>query len=374
MSLVDHEKHMRECLRLAALANGRTSPNPIVGAVVLDRNGEIVGRGYHKKHGQAHAEVGALDEAGDKAKEGTIYVNLEPCCHFGKTPPCSKRVIESGVKTVVTGMQDPNPVVDGGGISEIRAAGIEVITNVLRDECILANKGFVKKVRTALPWVCLKLATTLDGKIADRHGQSRWITGIEARQYVHALRNLYDSILVGTITALADNPSLNVREVEGSRDPVKVLIDRDLKVSFQSKIYSRDSDARVFVLTTEENAQTRKLHDLPQVELIGVAANGEILDLEEGLKSVQQKGINTVLCEGGGKLAGHLIEKGLVDEILWLIAPKILNDREGRLAIDSSTSKQLDQSVLLKGANATLLGDDVAYSAIFQKSHDLLFG
>lgn len=191
---------------------------------------------------------------------------------------------------------------------------------------------------------------------------------------MHALRNLYDSILVGTITALADNPSLNVREVEGSRDPVKVLIDRDLKVSFQSKIYSRDSDARVFVLTTEENAQTRKLHDLPQVELIGVAANGEILDLEEGLKSVQQKGINTVLCEGGGKLAGHLIEKGLVDEILWLIAPKILNDREGRLAIDSSTSKQLDQSVLLKGANATLLGDDVAYSAIFQKSHDLLFG
>ncbi|MBC7997973.1 MAG: bifunctional diaminohydroxyphosphoribosylaminopyrimidine deaminase/5-amino-6-(5-phosphoribosylamino)uracil reductase RibD, partial [Leptolyngbya sp.] len=190
MSTPDHQMHMRECLRLAALASGRTSPNPLVGSVVLDKNGVVVGRGYHKKHGQAHAEVGALDEAGERAKGGTIYVNLEPCCHFGKTPPCSKRVIESGVTTVVTGMQDPNPVVDGAGVSEIRNAGIEVITDVLNEECKLLNKGFIKKVRTGQPWICLKLATTLDGKIADRHGQSRWITGAEARQYVHNLRNL----------------------------------------------------------------------------------------------------------------------------------------------------------------------------------------
>lgn len=377
MSTSDHQMHMRECLRLAALASGRTSPNPLVGSVVLDKNGVIVGRGYHKKHGQAHAEVGALDEAGERAKGGTIYVNLEPCCHFGKTPPCSKRVIESGVKTVITGMQDPNPVVDGGGIAEIRNAGIEVITNVLNEECILLNKGFIKKVRTGLPWICLKLATTLDGKIADRHGQSRWITGTEARQYVHNLRNLYDAVLVGTTTALADNPSLNVRDVSDSRDPVKVLLDRDLKVSFQSKLYSTESSAKVFVLTSEENAQSRKLHDLPQVELLGVPFEDEkeqVLNLEEGLKLLPQKGVNTVLCEGGGKLAGHLIEKGLVDEILWMIAPKILNDTLGKLAIDSPLSKQLDQAAGLKRVNASLLGSDVAYCALFEKSEKLLFG
>lgn len=380
---------MRECLELAALARGRTSPNPMVGAIVLDKTGNVVGRGYHQKHGEPHAEVHALNEAGAKARDGTLYVNLEPCCHHGKTPPCSDKVITSGVKKVFCGMVDPNPAVAGGGIKSLKEAGIEVISGVLESQCRSLNRGFIKRINTGLPWVCLKLATTLDAKIADRHGGSRWITGAEARQYVHQLRNEFDAVLVGTNTALIDNPTLNVRDIENSRDPVKVLVDKDLTVSFEAKIYTHETDARTLVITREDRAD-RQLADLPLVELIGVpyeiskptakdsqvaagvplrreddkeqSRESIVLDLEEGLRQIAKRGINTVLCEGGGSLAGYLIDQELVDEIIWIVAPKLLQDPLAVPAL-GGRARTLDAAVALHKVTIKNLGQDIAYSA-----------
>lgn len=386
---------MRECLELAEKAQGRTAPNPMVGSVVLDKDGNVVGRGYHHRRGEAHAEVNALNEAGDRAKDGTIYVNLEPCCHHGKTPPCSERVIASGVKRVVAGMIDPNPVVGGGGIKALENAGLDVVTGVLENECKYLNRGFIKRIKTQLPWVCLKLATTLDAKIADRHGGSRWVTGAEARHYVHLLRNQFDAVMVGTNTALIDNPSLNVREIENSRDPVKVLVDRDLKVSFESKLYSHGTSVRTFVITKEEYAD-RKLADLPLVELIGVPhteveqelrfpstvpsrreedkdRNKRVahLDLESGLKELVKRGINTVLCEGGGNLAGNMIDLGLVDEIIWIIAPKLLHDPLAVPALGGK-ARRLEDAVTMHQVSINKLGEDLAYQALLPPGQAIL--
>lgn len=388
-----HEEFMQECLKLAALAQGRTSPNPMVGAIVLDETGKVVGRGCHQKHGEPHAEVHALNEAGAKARDGTLYVNLEPCCHHGKTPPCSDKVITSGIKKVVCGMVDPNPAVAGGGIKALKDVGIEVISGVLETQCKALNRGFIKRINTGLPWVCLKLATTLDAKIADRHGGSRWITGAEARQYVHQLRNEFDAVLVGTNTALIDNPTLNVREIENSRDPVKVLVDKDLTVSFEAKIYTHRTEARTLVITREDRAD-RQLADLPLVELIGVPfeiskptekdsqsrkndkeQNGEsvILDLEEGLRQIVKRGINTVLCEGGGRLAGYLIDQELVDEIIWIVAPKLLQDPLAVPAL-GGRARTLDDAVTLHKVSIKNLGQDIAYCALLPSGDRVVNG
>ncbi|MBA3992923.1 MAG: bifunctional diaminohydroxyphosphoribosylaminopyrimidine deaminase/5-amino-6-(5-phosphoribosylamino)uracil reductase RibD [Cyanobacteria bacterium DS2.3.42] len=393
-----NERFMRECLELAARAQGRTSPNPMVGSVVLDKTGNVVGRGYHHKRGEAHAEVNALNEAGDKAIGGTLFVNLEPCCHHGKTPPCSEKVIASGVKKVVAGMVDPNPVVGGGGLKALKEAGIEVVSGVLESECAYLNRGFVKRIKTGLPWVCLKLATTLDAKIADRHGGSRWITGAEARHYVHELRNAFDAVLIGTNTALIDNPTLNVRDIENSRDPVKVLVDKDLRVSFESKLFKYQSDARTLVITKQENAD-RTLADLPLTELIGVpytvmkpaakssqVAAGvpfrraddkqqnrdmEKLDLEEGLRQLVKRGINTVLFEGGGTLAGNMIDENLVDEMIWIVAPKLLQDPLAVPAL-GGRARRLEEAVTLHRVCIKNFGEDVAYCSLLPPGKSLL--
>lgn len=392
MSSTRDEDYMRECLQLAKKAHGRTAPNPMVGAIVLDQQGLIVGRGYHHKHGQPHAEVNAFAEAGERAEGGTLYVNLEPCCHHGKTPPCSEKVIKSGVKRVVCGMVDPNPAVAGGGIQALIDAGIEVVSGVLEADCAFLNRGFIKRIKTGLPWVCLKLATTLDAKIADRHGGSRWITGAEARQYVHHLRDQFDAVMVGTNTALIDNPTLNVRGVENSRDPVKVLVDKDLTVSFEARIYTHETEVRTLVITREDRSD-RKLADLPQVELIGVPyeiskpqaagvpqrreddkeINREtvVLDLEAGLRQVARRGINTVLCEGGGRLAGNLIDLELIDEIVWIIAPKLLHDPLALQAL-SGRARNLDEAVSLHQVSVKNLGDDIAYCALLPPGQRLL--
>lgn len=391
------EELMRECLKLAQQAEGRTAPNPMVGSVVLDQSGKIVGRGYHQRRGEAHAEVNALNDAGEKARGGTIYVNLEPCCHHGKTPPCTDKVIASGVKKVVAGMIDPNPVVGGGGVKALQDAGIEVVSGVLEKECLRLNRGFIKRIKTGLPWVCLKLATTLDAKIADRHGGSRWITGAEARHFVHQMRNSFDAVLVGTNTALIDNPSLNVRDIENSRDPVKVLVDKDLKVSFDAKLYTHKTEAKTLVITRDDLAD-RKLADLPLVELIGVPyvvskpqpSNSLIaagvplrreddkqqdivhLDLQEGLRQLVKRGINTVLCEGGGNLAGNMIDAGLIDEIVWIVAPKLLHDPLAVPALGGK-ARRLEDAVELHEVSVKHLGEDVAYCALLAPGKKVLF-
>ncbi len=364
------EEYMRRCLQLAARAEGHTAQNPLVGCVVLDKEGKVVAEALHQKRGESHAEVLALDIAGDAAAGGTLYCSLEPCCHHGLTPPCSDRVIKSGVRRVVSGMTDPNPKVAGGGHSALERAGIEVVSGVLEFECRYLNRGFIKAVTKGIPWLALKMAVTLDGKIADRQGGSRWITGPESRQYVMQLRSRFDAVMVGAGTVRTDDPSLTVRldasldleADQGERimaNPVRVIIDPTLTLSPQAKVFTEDGQSgKTFVFHSgDDKLLTRLPAKYPeQARLVSVQSHEETghqadrvkLDLRACLKSLKEAGINKVLCEGGAALAGSLLDDGLVDEIYWFIAPKILADAGSLPAVASSSQRLINEALNLK--------------------------
>jgi len=362
------EFYMEMCLELARQAQGRTAPNPIVGCIVLSADGKIVGRGHHERAGEPHAEVHALNEAGDAARGGTLYVNLEPCCHHGKTPPCSDRVIKSGVKRVVAGMQDPNPKVGGGGLKALNDAGIEVKVGILEEECRFANRGFIKRIEKGLPWVCLKLATTLDGKIADRFNTSKWITGPDARHYVHELRNIYDCVLVGANTARQDDPELNVREIDQGRHPIRAVVDPTLSIDPQSRLCKADSGGRtiIFYSECEKSAAPEKFPStVSLVPLssktisLGEKKHSHLIELKGALEFLASEKVLMVLCEGGGKLASYLLREGLVDEVQWLVAPKILGDHLAISAVDGDLPVKLTEIQKLKNVTTQKLGDDI---------------
>lgn len=354
--------HMKTCLALAARAEGRTAPNPMVGALVLNSGGLVVGEGFHARAGLAHAEVMAFEEAAEACRGGTLYVNLEPCAHHGKTPPCIDSVIASGVERVVAGMVDPNPRVAGKGIAALKAAGLSVEVGVLEEQCRWLNRGFIKKMTEGLPWLCLKLATTLDGKIADRTGSSRWISGAQARQHVHRLRNSYDCVLVGGATAVCDDPELNVRDIADSRDPIRAVIDPDLKVSPGSRLCQQDTGGRTVIFCLDE-AKTRRGKDFPShVQVVPIendSAREGHLNLASALRWLASDGALTVLCEGGGRLSAGLLTSGLVDEIQWIVSAKILGDAEAVPAVAPMGAVLLDQSKKLQKVTFQPLGQDV---------------
>lgn len=358
------EHYMRRCIELASKAQGRSSPNPLVGAVVLDKDANIVGEGFHPKAGQAHAEVFALDQAGEKTRGGTLYVNLEPCCHFGKTPPCADRVIASGVSRVVYGLQDPNPKVLGGGLKKLEQANIQVSGPCLEDECRKLNRPFLKRIQRGIPWVILKIASTLDGRIADRFSRSQWITGAESRQFVHALRNKIDCILVGTNTVIQDNPSLTVREIADSKNPHRALLDAKLSVPRESRIFATEPDLRTFVFTKHETVQSlgensSEISYGANVELVPVTTCDGKLQLEECLRHLSDAGILTVLCEGGGKLAAALLEADLIDELYWFCAPKLLVDADAIPALSGIHARSIKSLTELKNPKYIQLGQDI---------------
>jgi len=339
---------MLRCINVASLASGQTSPNPLVGCVVLDKNGHQIAQGYHARAGENHAEVNALDVAGEAARGGTLYCSLEPCCHHGRTPPCTDRVIKSGVRRVVVGLGDPNPKVAGGGIKALRDAGIEVVTGVLEEECRYLNRAFLKSISQSLPWVALKMAVTLDGKIADRSHRSQWITGPQARDQVMELRSAADAIMVGAGTARSDNPSLTVRleNCDGAdgrvKEPVRVLIDSALTVSPAAKIFQAGEKNLKTIVFCHQDKQLYKntTESYPSnVEIVSLPSHGanssSHLDLRAGLVELNKRGINNVLCEGGGVLAAALLENNLVDELYWFIAPKIMGDNKAKPAVES---------------------------------------
>lgn len=309
---------MQRCLDLAASAEGRTSPNPMVGSLVLNADGAVIGEGFHKKAGLAHAEVEALNAAAlaagsEAARGGTLYVNLEPCCHFGRTPPCSDRVIASGVRRVVVGCADPNPKVAGGGLQALRDAGIEVAVGVLESQCRYLNRGFFKAMASGLPWLALKMALSLDGRIADRSGGSKYISGSDSRQLVMNLRNRFDCVLVGANTARLDNPSLDVRGLEDGRNPIRAVIDPNLSLSSgDARIFSPAGETILFALPGSGLGV-----ELPErVKLIELTGDGDKeINLTEALRRLRMEGVQSVLCEGGGRLAGALLDRGLVDEL-----------------------------------------------------------
>lgn len=356
------EKYIQECIELARLGEGKVSPNPLVGAIVLDKNGEIAGKGYHMKYGEAHAEVNVLNEAGEKAKEGTLYINLEPCSHFGKTPPCADRVIESGIKKLVVGMIDPNPLVAGNGIKKIQNAGIEVITGVLEAECKKLNEIFIKFITQKKPFVAIKTASTIDGKIATKTGSSKWITSPPAREEVQRLRNKYDVIMTGSGTVIKDNPGLNCR-IEGGKNPVRLIMDSGLITPPESKVYQNDGIRTI--IATSENVPAYKIRTYPDyIEMIicPEAGNGKI-DLNYLMDKLYNYKLSSVLVEAGGTLNGALLENNLVDKFYFFIAPKILGDAEAYSSIDGFSPETIDQTINLNFDDIKNLPPDIMIEA-----------
>lgn len=320
---VEDLKFMALALREAYKRKGETLPNPAVGAVLV-KNGKVVSKGYHEKAGKPHAERVAIERAGKEAKGSTLYVTLEPCNHYGKTPPCTEAIIKAGIKKVVVGIKDPNPIASGG-IEKLRETGVEVKVGVFAKRCFELIDDFIVNLKFKRPFVSLKLASTLDGYIADPKGNSKWITSEKARTYVHKLRSYHNAVMVGIGTVLKDDPLLNVRRVETNSQPKAVVVDRDLKIPLNSRLV-RERAKDLILITSQESLLEYKAKILKDmgVSLLPVNLKGNYLDLKEALVSLREcYSIYSILCEGGSKLAGALIREGLVDKLYLFYAPKI---------------------------------------------------
>ena len=317
-----HEKYMKRAIALARRGLGRTSPNPAVGCVIV-RDGAIVGEGWHKKAGGPHAEVHALCQAGEAAKNADVYVTLEPCAHYGKTPPCAEALIDAGVKRVFAAMVDPNPKVKGKGVDALRAAGIEVVTGLMETESRLLNEPFIKHVTTGLPFVILKSAMTLDGKTATAGGDSKWITNEKSRKYVHKVRSMVDAVMVGVDTVVADDPQLTSR-IAGGKDPLRIVVDSSLRTPVNSRLLHLESPARTLIATlVADGPKTEQMRACGADILLCHDRDGRI-DLHDLFVKLGERKIQSVLLEGGSTLAGEAMRQGLVDKLLLFYAPKLL--------------------------------------------------
>lgn len=362
------EMYMRRALELAALAAGRTSPNPLVGAVVV-KDGVVVGEGYHHKAGTSHAEVHALNQAGDHAQGATLYVTLEPCNHHGLTPPCTRAIITAGIKRCVVAMEDPNPLVNGRGLTALAGAGIEIETGVLQLEAEKQNEVFLKYICTGLPFVTLKTAMTLDGKIASHSGDSRWITSEPARQRVHEMRNQADAILVGIGTVLADDPRLNTRlSYRQGRDPVRLIIDGGLDLPLNSQIASSSTEQKTLVFTAD-SADPQKVRSLEDIGLEVITVDGarDDLNLEQVLQTAAHRKLSHILAEGGGAINASLLKYGLVDKIYWFIAPKIIGGAKAPSPVQGEGLGAMAEAIGIENVEVTLIGPDLLISGYIKK-------
>ena len=361
------EQMMARAISLARNGLGRTSPNPLVGAVIV-RDGRIVAEGWHRKAGTPHAEIHALNMAGELARGATVYVSLEPCAHYGRTGPCARALVEAGVSRVVVAMTDPNPKVAGKGIAILQEAGIEVTTGVLEQEARQLNEVFLKWMTTGLPFVALKTAMTLDGKIATAAGQSQWITNEASRYESHRLRDIYDGILVGINTALADNPSLTTRlkEYQG-RNPVRIVVDSRARLPLTAKLVT-DGAARTIVAVTEQ-APAERVEALRSagVEII-VAGSSNHVDMQSLMEQLGAMKISSVLVEGGGSVNFSLLQAGLVDRVYAFIAPKLVGGRDALTPVEGEGFQELDRAVELENIQLRQLGSDVLLTGIVKRN------
>ncbi|AEG14827.1 riboflavin biosynthesis protein RibD [Desulfofundulus kuznetsovii DSM 6115] len=353
------EYYMQMALDLARRALGRTSPNPMVGAVLV-KDGQVIGRGYHARAGTPHAEIHALNEAGEQAAGATLYVTLEPCCHRGRTGPCTEAILDAGVKRVVAAMTDPNPLVAGRGLERLRQAGVEVTVGVMEEEARKLNEVFVKYITTRRPFVVLKAAMSLDGKIATRTGESRWITGPRARLAVHRLRDRYDAILVGVNTVLKDNPSLTTRiSGENGKDPVRIIVDSLARTPPDARVITQQSPAPTIVAVTER-APVQNLRRLEEAgaQVLVVPGPGLRVDLEVLMKELARREITSVLVEGGGEIHASFLKSRLVDKVVWFISPLIIGGRQAPGPVGGEGPARLAEAVRLKDVSLTRYGGD----------------
>ena len=352
------EIFMREALRIARNAEGRTSPNPLVGAVIV-RDGIIVAEGWHRKAGTPHAEVHALRMAGDLAKGATLYVTLEPCAHVGRTGPCAVAVRDAGIRRVVVAMSDPNPLVAGKGLQILRDAGIEVTVGVCETEARWLNEVFLHWITTGRPFVVLKTAMTLDGKIATASGASKWITGEAARLRVHELRDRYDAILAGIGTALADDPSLTTRLPDRKgKNPVRIIVDSQARLPLTSQVVT-DGKAQTIVAVTEAAPQERTMALRAHGVDVLVCGSGPHVDLARLMIELGKREITSVFVEGGGTVNFALLAAGLVDKVHAFVAPKIVGGRTAKTPVEGEGFAELASCVRLTQLTVENVGDDV---------------
>ncbi|MBN3893198.1 MAG: bifunctional diaminohydroxyphosphoribosylaminopyrimidine deaminase/5-amino-6-(5-phosphoribosylamino)uracil reductase RibD [Nostoc sp. JL31] len=358
----DFDSHMMlRCLELARRALGRTSPNPLVGAVIV-KDGEIIGEGFHPRAGEPHAEVFALREAGDRSRGATIYVSLEPCNHYGRTPPCSEGLIEAGVAKVVVGMVDPNPLVAGGGIARLRAAGIEVLVGVEESACRQLNEAFVHRILYKRPLGILKYAMTLDGKIATTSGHSAWVTSQEARSEVHLVRAACDAIIVGGNTVRQDNPYLTSHQV-GAHNPLRVVMSRHLNLPASAHLW-QTADAPTLVLTQKgANPDFQELLLKQGVEVLELAS----LTPEKAMAYLYERGFCSVLWECGGTLAASAIAQGAVQKVLAFIAPKIIGGSIAPTPVGDLGFTTMTEALSLERVRWRVVGSDCLVEGYFSQ-------
>ena len=352
------ERYMETALDLALGGEGGVNPNPLVGAVVV-KDGEIVGQGYHRAYGGPHAEAYALEEAGGRAHGATLYVTLEPCCHHGKTPPCVERITTAGITRVVIPCIDPNPLVNGSGVRRLRDAGIEVEVGVLEERARRLNEIFFHFVTTGRPFVELKLAVSLDGRIATRTGDSRWISGEASRVLGHRLRRRLAAVLIGVGTVISDDPALTVRHVPG-RNPLRVVLDGEGRTPLDARLLREEG--RTVVATSRMPAEREAGLAHAGASVWRLPDEGGRVDLTALLGRLGREGIDSVLVEGGGETAAAFLEAGLVDKVSFFIAPLLLGGRQAVPAVGGLGSERVADGIRLDGVEVTRVGEDVLYT------------
>lgn len=355
--MMDDERWMKRALHQAEKGRGRTSPNPMVGAVLVKR-GKVVGEGYHARAGEPHAEIVAIEKAGERAKGATLYLNLEPCTHYGKTPPCAPAVIEAGVRKVVIGIQDPNPLVRGRGVARLKQAGLDVRVGLLEKECTRLNEAFCKYIVHHEPFIILKAAATLDGKLATRNGESQWITGEVSRRFVHRLRNEVDGVVVGIGTVLKDDPMLTARVREG-RDPYRIVFDSRLRIPGNAKVIDL-SPSKTIIATTEMAPRDKieRLQNKGVRILVSDSKSGKV-DLKSSLLKLAELGMMSLLLEGGSQLSGAFLDQRLIDKVLLFLSPKLIGDPEAPGIFSGLGVAHLKEAIPLRDLKVRKIGEDI---------------
>ncbi|WP_059052430.1 bifunctional diaminohydroxyphosphoribosylaminopyrimidine deaminase/5-amino-6-(5-phosphoribosylamino)uracil reductase RibD [Paenibacillus senegalimassiliensis] len=362
MKVIDDEYYMGLALDMAERALGQTGTNPVVGSVVV-QSGALVGLGTHLQRGTPHAEVHALNMAGALAEGSTVYVTLEPCSHQGLTPPCAERLIREKVRRVVVACEDPNPLVAGKGIDLLRNHGIEVEVGVLRERAVRLNRRFIKHITTGLPYVTIKTASTLDGKIASRTGDSKWISGERSREIVHTMRHRHQAIMVGASTLIADDPQLTTRLSVPGLSPIRIIADSRLRIPETAAVLN-DGKAPTWIITTSQAEQDKVARLVERGIEVILCGDGPQVDLRLAFTLLGQRGISSVLVEGGGQLNGSLVEEQLVDEIVLFFAPKLVGGREAAGSFTFDGFDLMQDAVSLRDIEVEQIGDNVCIRGI----------
>jgi diaminohydroxyphosphoribosylaminopyrimidine deaminase/5-amino-6-(5-phosphoribosylamino)uracil reductase len=366
---MDDEFFMKIALDLARRGLGYTSPNPMVGAVIV-KNDTVVGKGYHAGPGQAHAEVNAIDNAGASAANATLYVTLEPCNHTGRTPPCTERILAAGITRVVAAMRDPNPDVTGGGLAYLHQKGVKIRVGVCEEQAKMLNEAFIKHIQTKRPFVTLKCAATLDGMIATKIGDSKWVSGEGSRAFVHQLRHASDAVLVGVNTIKKDNSSLTTR-TKGKKgsDPRRIILDTHLSIPEKAKVLQLDSDSDTVIAIGPVVPKKKKVaFEKIGIKFIEAPEKNGLIDLDFLMNRLGQSGITSLLVEGGGRVIASFLKAGIVDKIIFFYAPKLLGGNDGIPICSGSGAELMQDCISVKDLRVSRFGDDVMIEGYIDKS------